>query len=163
MPSIYRTARGNQIDMDRLRLANETTVAVGNQRVNARGDRLDEKGNIVKAKDDVMSEHYRSRVRSTPPKDQPIIDNSTEARKATAAEADVLDSKKLQETIASLSKQLAEKDAEVRSLNLKAAEPTDRHTFYNDVDSPLSEAGVSEPRSGLADAIKKNLKKKQRA
>ena len=159
MPSIYRTARGNQIDMDRLRLANETAVAVGNQRVNARGDRLDEKGNIVKAKDDVMSEHYRSRVRSAPPKDQPIIDNSTEARKA--AEADVLDSKKLQETIASLNKQLAEKDAEVRSLNV--AEPTDRHTFYDDVDHPLTAVTAPESRSGLADAIKKNLKKKQGA
>ena len=42
MPNVYRTARGLQIDIDQLRLANETAVAVGNHRVNARGDRLDE-------------------------------------------------------------------------------------------------------------------------
>ena len=169
MPNVYRTARGLQIDIDQLRLANETTVAVGNSRVNARGDRLDEKGNIIKSKDDAMAEHYKGRVRTNPPKDQPIIDSSSEAKRLKTAEADVIDAQKLQETIASLTKQLADKDAEVQSLKqvpAESLEPVAPVEFNEPEVQESPKPAASAPlRGGLANAIQKNLeyqeKKKQ--
>jgi len=55
-----KTSRGQQIDIDGIALANETTVAVGNMRVNARGDQLDSKGNIVKTKTEQAQAYYQS-------------------------------------------------------------------------------------------------------
>jgi len=58
--AIKKTSRGQQLDIDSLVLANETTVAVGNMRVNARGDQLDSKGNIVKTKTQQAQAYYQS-------------------------------------------------------------------------------------------------------
>ena len=38
MGRTYRTMNGRQVDMDKLRSQNELTPAVGNMKVNARGD-----------------------------------------------------------------------------------------------------------------------------
>jgi hypothetical protein len=57
----YRTANGKQVDMDTLALKNETVIAVGNMRVNARGDQLGPGGKIVKSRDEVMKDHYNVR------------------------------------------------------------------------------------------------------
>lgn len=46
--SVYRTAKGAQIDMLKLINQNETTIAVGNMNVNARGDKLGPGGVIIK-------------------------------------------------------------------------------------------------------------------
>jgi hypothetical protein len=40
MGRIYTSVRGKEIDMEKLSLRNEKTPAVGNVRVNARGDEL---------------------------------------------------------------------------------------------------------------------------
>lgn len=56
---LHRTARGGSIDMDALRLANEKVIAVGNMKVNARGDELGPGGKIVKGKSKVMKDHYK--------------------------------------------------------------------------------------------------------
>ena len=48
MATQHRTARGIPVDMDRLRLANETEIAVGNMKVNARGDKIGPGGKIIK-------------------------------------------------------------------------------------------------------------------
>ena len=50
--------RGKQVDMDLLRKRNELTPAVGNARVNARGDELGPGGQIIKKREDVVAEHY---------------------------------------------------------------------------------------------------------
>jgi hypothetical protein len=55
---IYRTAQGKQIDLDLLIQRNELTPAVGNVRVNARGDELGPGGKIVKKREDVMNDYY---------------------------------------------------------------------------------------------------------
>ena len=55
---IYRTAQGKQIDLDLLIQRNELTPAVGNVRVNARGDELGPGGKIVKKREDVMQDYY---------------------------------------------------------------------------------------------------------
>jgi len=56
MATNHRTARGLPIDMDRLRLANESTIAVGNMKVNARGDQLGQGGKVIKTRAQLMNE-----------------------------------------------------------------------------------------------------------
>jgi hypothetical protein len=57
---IYKTMQGKQIDMDMLRKRNELTPAVGNARVNARGDELGPGGKIVRKREDIIKEYYTS-------------------------------------------------------------------------------------------------------
>lgn len=59
MSKIYRTARGEPVDMDMLRLANEATIAVGNMRTNARGDELGPGGKIVRTRAQIMQEYHK--------------------------------------------------------------------------------------------------------
>lgn len=54
----HRSMRGKQVDMDLLRKRNELTPAVGNARVNARGDELGPGGQIVRKREEIVSEHY---------------------------------------------------------------------------------------------------------
>jgi len=56
MAANHRTARGMSIDMDRIRLSNEQTIAVGNMKVNARGDQLGDGGKIIKTRQQIMAE-----------------------------------------------------------------------------------------------------------
>jgi len=57
---IYRTARGKEVDMMKLVKQNEMTVAVGNAGVNARGDKLGPDGQIVKTREEILSERLAS-------------------------------------------------------------------------------------------------------
>lgn len=45
---IYRSMQGKNIELDKLIMRNETVVAVGNAKVNARGDELGPGGKIIK-------------------------------------------------------------------------------------------------------------------
>lgn len=54
----YRTMQGREIDLDQLRIRNEMTLAVGNARVNARGDEIGPGGKIVKKREDIMTEYH---------------------------------------------------------------------------------------------------------
>jgi hypothetical protein len=55
---VYRTANGKTVDMDLLRQRNELTPAVGNSRVNARGDELGAGGQIVRKREDILKDFY---------------------------------------------------------------------------------------------------------
>jgi hypothetical protein len=59
MAKTYRTSRGEVVDIDMLRLANESTIAVGNMRTNARGDQLGAGGKVVKTRAQVMQEYHK--------------------------------------------------------------------------------------------------------
>lgn len=59
MKKVYRTALGKHLDMDSLRLANEETIAIGNMKVNARGDELGPGGKIVRTRNQIMDEYYK--------------------------------------------------------------------------------------------------------
>lgn len=52
--SVYRSMQGKEIDMNKLMNQNEMTVAVGNARINARGDELGPGGKIIKKREDVI-------------------------------------------------------------------------------------------------------------
>ena len=56
---VYKTMQGKSLDMDLLRQKNELTPAVGNARVNARGDELGPGGKIIKKRDEILDEYYR--------------------------------------------------------------------------------------------------------
>jgi hypothetical protein len=58
---VYRSMQGKEVDLDKLRNKNETTLAVGNVRMNARGDELGPGGKIVRKREDVMDEYYTGR------------------------------------------------------------------------------------------------------
>jgi len=56
--AMYRTMRGKPIDLDSLRIKNELTPAVGNAKVNARGDQLGPGGKIVRTREEVLKDYY---------------------------------------------------------------------------------------------------------
>lgn len=58
----YRTALGKVLDMSVLIAKNEKTRAVGNMKVNARGDTIDAKGNVVKRVTEKVTENYGKSV-----------------------------------------------------------------------------------------------------
>ena len=62
----YQTFQGKKIDMDTLRQRNELTPAVGNARVNARGDQLGPGGKIIKNRDEVIRDYYEEHPQAAP-------------------------------------------------------------------------------------------------
>jgi hypothetical protein len=52
---LYRTAKGAHIDMLKLVKQNEMVIAVGNAKVNARGDKLGPGGVIIKKREEIAS------------------------------------------------------------------------------------------------------------
>ena len=74
---MYRTMQGRMVDIEKLRGANENVQAVGNMKVNARGDILGPGGAVVKPKEKVMKEYYQTpkgraqdnpKIKTPPPK-----------------------------------------------------------------------------------------------
>lgn len=57
MGKLYRSAKGTAIDMEALRTANENAVAVGNMKVNAKGDVL-KGGKVVQTAKERITPHY---------------------------------------------------------------------------------------------------------
>lgn len=55
---IYKSANGKVVDLDLLITRNELVPAVGNARVNARGDELGPGGKIIRKKEDILKDYY---------------------------------------------------------------------------------------------------------
>lgn len=71
---IYRSAQGKIVDLGALVLQNETTRAVGNMKVNARGDRIDENGNVIATRGEQINKNINrttSNVKSSQPAPAP--------------------------------------------------------------------------------------------
>ena len=64
MGKVYTSVRGKEIDMERLSLKHETEPAVGNARMNARGDELGAGGKIVKTREQILQEYYNNNPRA---------------------------------------------------------------------------------------------------
>ena len=58
----YKSAMGKPIDMAALAAKNEHTRAVGNMRVNARGDSIDANGRVIRPVTDKVNEAYSKTV-----------------------------------------------------------------------------------------------------
>jgi hypothetical protein len=58
----YRTAQGKTVDMGRLVLQNEKTRAVGNMKVNARGDAVDDMNRPISSKTQQVNRQYNNQT-----------------------------------------------------------------------------------------------------
>ena len=96
----HRSMRGKLVDMDLLRKRNELTPAIGNARVNARGDELGPGGQIIRKADERVREHYqaagnaRSATGRAKPQADQVIDTPDESvtitEELTDAEAEMI-------------------------------------------------------------------------
>ncbi len=59
---IYRSAQGKSVDMGRLQLQNENVRAVGNMKVNARGDMIDDMNRVISSKNDQVNKQYNKQT-----------------------------------------------------------------------------------------------------
>ena len=69
---VYRSAMGKTVDMGALVLRNEHTRAVGNQKVNARGDVLDGTNRIIDKKTQQAQRQYTRQAVATPQPTKPV-------------------------------------------------------------------------------------------
>ena len=79
---MYRTMQGRMVDIEKLRAANESTQAVGNMNVNARGDVLGAGGQVVTPKAKVMQKYYeqpKGVADDTPARNKPAPAPQTKA------------------------------------------------------------------------------------
>ena len=93
----YQTFQGKKIDMDTLRQRNELTPAVGNARVNARGDQLGPGGKIVKNRDEVLRDYYDEHPQAAPDEQATIeqpVEKVTEPVQTKAQKKSVENAKK---------------------------------------------------------------------
>lgn len=58
----YTTMQGKSFDMEALAARNETMPAVGNVRMNARGDELGPGGKIIRKREDIVNDHYNNQT-----------------------------------------------------------------------------------------------------
>jgi hypothetical protein len=75
MGKLYTSMRGKTVDMEQLNLRHETIPAVGNMKVNARGDELGPGGKVVKTKEQILADYYNKNPRAA------TEDVSTERKK----------------------------------------------------------------------------------
>ena len=61
---VYKSARGKPVDMGALRLKNEKERAVGNMKVNARGDAVDDKNQSIHSKQQQVHKQYQQQVQA---------------------------------------------------------------------------------------------------
>lgn len=59
---VYRSANGKQVDMGALRLQNERVRAVGNMKVNARGDVVDDMNRVISTKPEQVNMQYNKQT-----------------------------------------------------------------------------------------------------
>ena len=59
---VYRSANGKQVDMGALRLQNERVRAVGNMKVNARGDVVDDMNRVIATKPEQVNAQYKKQT-----------------------------------------------------------------------------------------------------
>lgn len=77
----YRSMQGKVVDLDLLIKRNELTPAVGNAKVNARGDELGPGGKIIRKREEVVRDYYDG--------NRPVADEipTKSSESITAAEA----------------------------------------------------------------------------
>jgi hypothetical protein len=85
MGKTYKTMQGKEIDMERLMRQHELMPAVGNAKVNARGDELGSGGKIVRKKEEIIAEYYENNPNAVPESVKPVKTKSSPAATATAA------------------------------------------------------------------------------
>lgn len=86
MGRTYRTMQGKEVDMDKLMRQHELMPAIGNVRVNARGDELGAGGKIIRKREEVMADYYENNPKSK--KEGPrIVESKTNLQQASTQSA----------------------------------------------------------------------------
>jgi hypothetical protein len=80
----YVTSRGREIDLDKIMTQHELMPAIGNTRVNARGDELGPGGKIVRKREEIVAEYYEDNPNAIPQSISPV---KTKTAGVTAAPA----------------------------------------------------------------------------
>lgn len=94
---VYTTMQGKIVDLEKLAARNEMTPAIGNARVNARGDELGPGGKIIRKREDIMADYYAknpnavkdegARKMAAPVAPEPVAETKrTPSKKNTTAE-----------------------------------------------------------------------------
>lgn len=136
MPNTYRTARGEVVDLDMLRLANESVIAIGNMKTNARGDQLGAGGKVVKTRAQIMQEYHQLH--------SPVADNTLPGMMDNA--------------------EMTQVDDQFLDTNLVTPTVQDIPPVSDSVsESSASETptGYTKPRGSFADAVAKQTEVKQ--
>jgi len=59
---VYKSAQGKSVDMGRLQLQNEGVRALGNMKVNARGDMVDDLNRVISTKSEQVNKQYKTQT-----------------------------------------------------------------------------------------------------
>ena len=93
--SNYRSAMGRPVDMAAMVTKNEKVRAVGNMRVNARGDLLDQNNQVIQDSTTRVAENYNQTVNNQAPKpahqSAPTIRNQIDLSELNDAEREVFE------------------------------------------------------------------------
>jgi hypothetical protein len=111
---VYRTAQGKIVDLGALLLQNENTRAVGNMRVNARGDVLDSNNRSVASRNQQVNRQYNRQVTNV--SDSQVPTSRRHAREM--AEADVLPQETLAPEVEAFQEPVIEEPAPVETSGL---------------------------------------------
>jgi hypothetical protein len=65
MGKVYTSIRGKEIDLEKLSLKNETLPAVGNAKLNARGDEIGPGGKIIRTREELLQDYYKENPRAS--------------------------------------------------------------------------------------------------
>ena len=172
----YRSSQGKSVDLGTLLLQNETVRAVGNMGVNARGDRIDNRGAVVDSKVQQSKRQYNKQIgpQDTIPQASrapvaddippaPVAPDPYELQKSNAKEAEAFKEKRRAEK-ATAKAAKASKPKVVKT-------PVVDESFLNiePIQEPVVEvvpepvAVAPAPAKGLADAIAraKTIKQEQ--
>jgi len=70
--------------MDNLRLANEEIIAIGNMKVNARGDELGPGGQIARTRNQVMDEYYKLNTPTVSDSSPSLVEDNRSTRQISS-------------------------------------------------------------------------------
>jgi hypothetical protein len=56
---VYKSMQGREVDMDQMLAKNEKIAAVGNVRMNARGDELGQGGKVLRTREEIVAQYYQ--------------------------------------------------------------------------------------------------------
>jgi len=136
MPNTYRTARGEVVDLDMLKLSNESVIAIGNMKTNARGDQLGSGGKVVKTRAQIMQEYHQLH--------SPVADNTmpgtVDTQEMTRVDDQFLDANLLTPTVQ----------------DIPPVSDSESETIMSETTSEYTK-----PRGSFADAVAKQTEAKQ--
>lgn len=70
---IHKSMQGKVVDMDALRARNETMPAIGNARMNARGDEMGAGGKIIRKREESVAAYYENNPNAKGPVTVPVV------------------------------------------------------------------------------------------